>query len=77
MKYYLWILLLLITAGSVMAGQPLGPEQYAPPQSVAAMPIEDGLTWAQIFYYVGGGLAAVALAVKTVLVVLKKRQDNG
>lgn len=74
MKYYLWIVLLLLMAGGAHGGAPMGPEQYAVPQ-IAVTP-DDGLTIAQIFYYAAGGAAAVAVAIKTWLVILKRRKDN-
>jgi len=61
--------------GITWAGMPLGPEQYAPPQDTM-MPIEDGLTWAQIFYYTAGGLAGLAVAIKTAMVFIKRRKKS-
>ena len=75
MKYYLWLVLLVALAGTALAGQPFGPEQYTTPQVIQHA--DDGLTLAQIFYYAGGGLAAIAVAIKTWLVIFKKRKDNG
>jgi len=75
MKYYLWIVFLLAMAGTALAGQPFGPEQqYVAPEVLQHA--EDGLTWAQIFYYAAGGAAAVAVAIKTWLVILKRRNDS-
>ncbi len=72
MKYYLWLVLLLTMVGTVLAGAPTGPEQYSVPQ--VTMTPDDGLTIAQIFYYLAGGAAAVAVAVKTWIVILKRRK---
>ena len=75
-KYYFAVLLLIAMVGITWAGGPIGPEQtYYPPQDTV-MPIEDGLTWAQIFYYAAGGAAAVAVAVKTWLVVWKRWKNK-
>lgn len=37
---------------------------------------KDGMTIAQIFYYAGGGLAGLAVAVKTVMIILKRMKRN-
>ena len=77
MKRYLWLILLFAWVGITWAGGPIGPEQsYYPPQDTM-MPIEDGLTWAQIFYYTAGGLAGLAVAIKTAMVFMKRRKKNG
>jgi hypothetical protein len=75
MKYYLWLILFFAMVGITWAGGPIGPEQYAPPQDVL-VPIDDGLTIAQIFYYVAGGGAAVAVAVKTWLTVYRRWKNK-
>jgi len=41
-------------------------------QQIAQMTVEQGMSWAQIFYYGMGGLAALAVAVKTMLVVVRR-----
>jgi len=41
-----------------------------------AITAKDGLTIAQIFYYVAGGGAAVAVAVKTWLVIYKRFRNR-
>lgn len=46
-------------------------------QEQLAITAKDGLTIAQIFYYVAGGGAAVAVAVKTWLVVYKRWKNRG
>jgi hypothetical protein len=37
---------------------------------------KDGITIAQIFYYTGGGLAGLAVAVKTVMIILKRLKNK-
>jgi hypothetical protein len=74
MKYYLTLILVLGMVGITWAGAPLGPEQYSVPQMVVTP--DDGLTLAQIFYYVAGGGAALAVGIKTWLTILKRRKKN-
>lgn len=45
-------------------------------QAIAKLTVEQGMSWAQIFYYSMGGLAALAVAVKTVFVVIKRRSKK-
>jgi hypothetical protein len=75
MKYYLWLIWFFALVGITWAGMPSGPEQSLPPQEMLA-PIDDGLTIAQIFYYVAGGGAAVAVAVKTWLTVYRRWKNK-
>lgn len=74
MKYYLWLVLLLTMVGSAIAGMPTGPEQHIGPQVIVTP--DDGLTFAQIFYYAAGGGAAVAVAVKTWLTIYRRWKNK-
>lgn len=71
-KYYLSFLLIGIAWFFLIAGY-AGPEQYSEPQRIVKT-VDDGLTWAQIFYYTGGGIAGLAVAIKTLMVYLKRRK---
>ena len=75
MKYYLTVILFFALVGITWAGGYFGPEQYSEPQQVVKT-VEDGLTWAQIFYYAAGGGAAIAVGVKTWLTVWRRWKNK-
>jgi hypothetical protein len=44
-------------------------------EQMTRMTVQQGVSWAQIFYYSMAGLAGLAMAIKTYLVIRKRRKN--